>query len=245
LTPRRARDRAWSGGTLAGVWLRDRRSGYLPDGTHRLLEAPAAEAMTVEDLQGIADRLVAGWGVDAPKIAIDASVAGQIGRVTQLRGRTTMVFEPAVLALAVTDAEVAVGHELGHLVHPAVPGSSLDGWRRAAVVLAAVAALSFPFSFAWAPLLAVSAATEIVTAIFVIHWAPVARIQRRYEFFADQYSAERLGAERVASYLSGWVQAREPHPPGRRLALWLNRVYATHPSIPERVSALRALEGDQ
>jgi hypothetical protein len=59
-----------------------------------------------------------------------------------------------------------------------------------------------------APLLAVSLATEVVTALFVVHWALVARMQRHYELYADRYSPERLGGGRAADYLTGWVQAR-------------------------------------
>jgi hypothetical protein len=137
------------------------------------------------------------------------------------------------------DAEVAIGHELGHLVHPAVPGSSLDGWRRGVLVLAAIGLLSLPLTLAWAPLLAVSVATEVVSAMFVVHWALVARLQRHYEFFADRYSAERLGGDRVADYLTGWVQTRHPVARGGRISLRINQIFATHPTIAQRVAAVR------
>jgi Zn-dependent protease with chaperone function len=226
-------------GALTGCGLRQHRSGYLPDRAQRLLERPGSGAMTVDALQDIVTRLSDEWGIDCPPITVDDTVTGQIGRVTQLRGRTTMAFEPAVLDLPVADAEVAVGHELGHLVHPAVPGSSLDGWRRGVLVLAAIGLVSLPLTLVLAPLLAVSVATEIVTAMFVVHWALVARIQRSYEFFADRYSAERLGGNRVADYLTGWVQAREPAPRGGRLSVRLNEIFATHPTIPQRAAAVR------
>jgi Zn-dependent protease with chaperone function len=195
--------------------------------------------MTVAALQDIVTRLSNEWGIECPPITVDDTVTGQIGRVTQLRGRTTMAFEPAVLDLPVADAEVAVGHELGHLVHPAVPGSNLDGWRRGVLVLAVIGLLSLPLTLAWAPLLAVSVATEVVTAMFVVHWALVARMQRHYEFFADRYSAERLGGDRVADYLAGWVQTRQPVARGGRISLRINQIFATHPTIAQRAAVVR------
>jgi Zn-dependent protease with chaperone function len=197
--------------------------------------------MTVDALQDIVTRLSDEWGIECPPITVDDAVTGQIGRVTQLRGRTTMAFEPAVLDLPVADAEVAVGHELGHLVHPAVPGSSLDGWRRGFLVLGAIGFLSLPLTLVLASLLAVSVATEVVTALFVVHWALVARLQRHYEFFADRYSAERLGGGRVADYLTGWVQTRQPAPRGGWLSVRLSQIFATHPTIPQRAAAVRGV----
>jgi hypothetical protein len=228
-------------GALAGSGLRQHRSGYLPDQAQSLLDRPKSGAMTVDALQDIVTRLSDEWGIDCPPITLDDAVTGQIGRVTQLRGRTTMAFEPAVLDLPVADAEVAVGHELGHLVHPAVPGSSLDGWRRGVVVLAAIGLLFLPLTLALAPLLAVSVATEVVTALFVVHWALVARMQRHYEFFADRYSAERLGGDRVADYLTGWVHARQPAPRGGRITMRVNQIFATHPTVAERAAAVRGV----
>jgi Zn-dependent protease with chaperone function len=225
-------------GALAGSGLRQHRSGYLPGRAQSLLERPESGAMSVAALQDIVTRLSNEWGIECPPITVDDTVTGQIGRVTQLRGRTTMAFEPAVLDLPVADAEVAVGHELGHLVHPAVPGSGLDGWRRGVLVLAAIGLLTLPLTLVLAALLAVSVATEIVTAIFIVHWVLVARMQRHYEFFADRYSAERLGGDRVADYLTGWVQTREPAPRGGRLSLRLNQVFATHPTIAQRAAAV-------
>jgi hypothetical protein len=194
-------------GALAGCGLRQHRSGYLPDRAQSLLERSKSGAMTVAALQDIVTRLSNEWGIECPPITVDDTVTGQIGRVTQLRGRTTMAFEPAVLDLPVADAEVAVGHELGPL--------------------------------AWAPLLAVSVATEVVTAMFVVHWALVARMQRHYEFFADRYSAERLGGDRVADYLAGWVQTRQPVARGGRISLRINQIFATHPTIAQRAAVVR------
>jgi Zn-dependent protease with chaperone function len=236
-TPPTKRGPRW--GAVSGSGLRQHRSGYLPDRAQSLLERPESGAMSVDALQHIVTRLSDEWGIDCPPITVDDTVTGQIGRVTQLRGRTTMAFEPAVLDLSVADAEVAIGHELGHLVHPAVPGSSLDGWRRGVLVLAAIGLLSLPLTLAWAPLLAVSVATEVVSAMFVVHWALVARLQRHYEFFADRYSAERLGGDRVADYLTGWVQTRHPVARGGRISLRINQIFATHPTIAQRVAAVR------
>jgi hypothetical protein len=188
--------------------------------------------MTVDALQHIVTRLADEWGIDCPPITVDDTLTGQIGGVTQLRGTTTMAFEPAVLDLPVVDAEVAVGHELGHLVHPAVPGSNLDGWRRGFLVLAVIGLLSLPLTLVLAPMLAVSVATEVVTTLFVVHWALVARMQRHYEFFADRYSAERLGGDRVADYLTGWVQTRQPVPRGGRISIRVNQIFATHQPSP-------------
>jgi hypothetical protein len=230
-------------GALTGKrLLRQHRSGYLPDRAQRLLERPRSGAMTVDTLQDIVTRLSKDWGLRCLQITVDDAVTGQIGRVTQLRGHTTMAFEPAVLSLPVADVEVAVGHELGHLVHPGVPGSDLDGWRRGVLVLAAIAFLSVPLTLVWAPVLAVSAATEVVTTMFVFHWALVARMQRSHEFFADRYSAERLGGDRVAGFLTHWVQAREPTPRGGRFSVWLNEVFATHPTITQRAAAVRDVQ---
>jgi Zn-dependent protease with chaperone function len=228
-------------GAVAGSRLLQHRSGYLPDRAERLMQRPDTGAMTVDALQDIVTRLSDEWGLDCPPITVDDTVNGQIGRVTQLRGHTRVAFEPAVLHLPVADAEVAVGHELGHLVHPAVPGSSLDGWRRGVLVLAVVGFVSLPLTLVLAPMLAMSVATEVVTAKFVLHCALVARMQRNYEFFADRYSAERLGGDRVANYLTGWVQARQPVSCDGRISVRLDQIFATHPTIAARAAAVRGL----
>lgn len=198
--------------------------------------------MTLHELQQIVDRLAEQWGIAPPTITVDSSVNGQIGRVTKLRGRTTMSFEPVVLSWPVDQAELAVGHELAHLVHPPVPTANLDGWPRFLVLMAAIMGLATVFSALWPLVVAISFAVGLVSGGLLAQWVFLARIQRRHELFADAYAAKRLGPERVATYLNDRVRSREPEPVSRVCVIrWLGRAVATHPSVPKRVEAVRCL----
>lgn len=95
----------------------------------------------------------------------------------------------------------------------------------------------------WARRCATRPATEVVIVEFFAYWTLFARIQRRYGLFTDYCSAQRLGSQRVASYLSGWMAAREPAVRRRRLG-WAARASASRPSFPERAAVVRAAQSD-
>ena len=228
----------------------------------RLAQAQPADSQKYYQLHSIVENLAHLAQIPKPKIyLIPSSGMNAFATGRDPQHAAIAVTQGLIDNLNRTELEGVIGHEIGHIAHRDTLLMTLVS------VLVGSLSLLIDFSFRWGwgfgrrdddegsgnPIILILGLILIILAPFIAQLIQLA-ISRRREFYADAYSAK------LTRQPSGLINAllkisQNPTLPQATTATahlfianplndkrWLNKLFATHPPIEERIAALQGLK---